>query len=239
MTIKQTRFHVVIPCAGSGSRSGLNIPKQYAILAGRPLVLHTLRNFDLVTGLGHAVVVVSPEDRHMQQFFDKHPQDNFQIFNTGGKTRAESVLAGLRALEQLGVDQNDWVLIHDAARCLITPELIEKLVSACENDAVGGLLALPLPDTLKSEKQGRVSQTLARDDKWLAQTPQMFRLNLLIKALTQAGEAVTDEASAIEALGISPLLVKGAAFNFKVTYLEDSDTAESILIDRQKTKEKR
>lgn len=237
MKNKQTRFHVVIPCAGSGSRAGLNVPKQYAILAGKPLVLHTLRNFDFVSGLGQAVVVVSPDDTYMHQLFHTYPQANFQVFNTGGKTRAESVLAGLTALKQLGVDEHDWVLIHDAARCLITPELIEKLITACENDAVGGLLALPLPDTLKSQNQGRVLQTLARDDKWLAQTPQMFRWNLLFKALTDAGDAITDDASAVEALGMSPLLVKGAAFNFKVTYLEDSAMAESILLDRMKKKE--
>jgi 2-C-methyl-D-erythritol 4-phosphate cytidylyltransferase len=206
-------------------------------LAGKPLVLHTLRNFEVLNGLGHAVVVVSPDDSTMQQLFDTYPQKHFQIVNKGGKTRAESVLAGLTALEQLGVDQNDWVLVHDAARCLITPELIEKLVAACEKDEVGGLLAWPLADTLKAEKQGRVAQTLVREDKWLAQTPQMFKWNLLFKALTMAGDSVTDEASAMEAIGMSPLLVKGAVFNFKVTYLEDASMAESILLARQQMKE--
>lgn len=235
--IKPTRFHVVIPCAGSGSRVGMKTPKQYALLAGLPLVLHTLKVFDSVEGMEHGVVVVAPDDQEMGQLFDIYPQDRFQIFNTGGTTRAQSVLSGLSALQKMGIQDDDWVLVHDAARCLVTPDLIQGLISTTEKDAVGGLLALPLPDTLKSEAQGRVSKTLDRTDKWLAQTPQMFRWHLLYQALNEAADQVTDEASAIEALGMSPLLVKGAAFNFKITYPEDMAMAEALLHFRQKTKE--
>jgi 2-C-methyl-D-erythritol 4-phosphate cytidylyltransferase len=124
------------------------------------------------------------------------------------------------------------VLVHDAARCLLTPQLIEKLLLACLVDKVGGLLALPLPDTLKSECNGRVDITLDRSGKWLAQTPQMFRLEMLFQALMSADESVTDEASAMEMSGLSPLLVPSAAFNFKVTYAEDLQMAQAILADR-------
>jgi 2-C-methyl-D-erythritol 4-phosphate cytidylyltransferase len=227
------RFHVVIPCAGSGSRSGLGGPKQYALLAGEPMVVHTLRAFAAVPGLGQGVVVVAPDDQSMAEVFALYPQTQFAISNTGGATRAQSVLAGLLALQNLGVDGHDWVLVHDAARCLVTPALIEKLFLACQSDAVGGLLALPLPDTLKAETQGRVSSTLPRSGKWLAQTPQMFRWDSLFGALAQAGDQVTDEASALEALGEAPLLVPSASFNFKVTYQEDMTMAEAVLQHRK------
>jgi 2-C-methyl-D-erythritol 4-phosphate cytidylyltransferase len=227
------RFHVVIPCAGSGSRSGLGGPKQYALLAGEPMVVHTLRAFAEVPGLGQGVVVVAPNDQQMAEVFALYPQTQFAISNKGGATRAQSVLAGLLALQNLGVDGHDWVLVHDAARCLVTPSLIQKLLLACQSDAVGGLLALPLPDTLKAETQGRVSSTLPRSGKWLAQTPQMFRWDSLFGALAQAGDQVTDEASALEALGEAPLLVPSASFNFKVTYQEDMTMAEAVLQQRK------
>jgi 2-C-methyl-D-erythritol 4-phosphate cytidylyltransferase len=208
-------------------------PKQYALLAGEPMVVHTLRAFAAVPGLGQGVVVVAPDDQSMAEVFALYPQTQFAISNTGGATRAQSVLAGLLALQNLGVDGHDWVLVHDAARCLVTPSLIQKLLMACQSDAVGGLLALPLPDTLKAETQGRVSSTLPRSGKWLAQTPQMFRWDSLFGALAQAGDQVTDEASALEALGEAPLLVPSASFNFKVTYQEDMTMAEAVLQHRK------
>jgi 2-C-methyl-D-erythritol 4-phosphate cytidylyltransferase len=208
-------------------------PKQYALLAGEPMVVHTLRAFAEVPGLGQGVVVVAPDDQSMAEVFALYPQTPFAISNTGGATRAQSVLAGLLALQNLGVDGHDWVLVHDAARCLVTPSLIQKLLLACQSDAVGGLLALPLPDTLKAETQGRVSSTLPRSGKWLAQTPQMFRWDSLFGALAQAGDQVTDEASALEALGEAPLLVPSASFNFKVTYQEDMTMAEAVLQQRK------
>jgi 2-C-methyl-D-erythritol 4-phosphate cytidylyltransferase len=126
--------------------------------------------------------------------------------------------------------------VHDAARCLIEPEQVRGLIERCRGDAVGGLLALPLPDTLKSERDGRVEQTLERAGKWLAQTPQMFRLGALEQALNLAqaqGLAVTDEASAMEAQGLAPLLVSGSAQNFKVTYPQDFRLAQAVLSSRQ------
>ena len=233
MSQERPRFHVVIPCAGTGSRAGVDIPKQYALLAGLPMVMHTLKAFAEVQGLGQALLVVSPQDQMMADLLAKHPQPAFSLVLRGGATRAQSVLGGLQQLEALGVDRQDWVLVHDAARCLITPRLIQALLDACFADEVGGLLALPLPDTLKSSVHGRVAQTLNRSDKWLAQTPQMFRLGALAQALAAGHELLTDEASAMEALGMSPLLVEGASFNFKVTYPQDWALAEAVLNDRK------
>ena len=233
MSQERPRFHVVIPCAGTGSRAGVDIPKQFALLAGLPMVMHTLKAFAEVPGLGHALLVVSPQDQMMADLLAKHPHPAFRLVMRGGATRAQSVLGGLRQLEALGVDPKDWVLVHDAARCLITPRLIQALLDACFADEVGGLLALPLADTLKSSSQGRVAQTLNRSDKWLAQTPQMFRLGALARALAAGHELLTDEASAMEAQGMSPLLVEGASFNFKVTYPQDWALAEAVLNDRK------
>ena len=154
----------------------------------------------------------------------------------GGATRALSVGNGLQAMLKQAAQPDDWVLVHDAARCLITPTQINALIDACQHDSVGGLLGLPLPDTLKSSQAGRVQATLDRSGKWLAQTPQMFRAGQLLSALQSAGDAVTDESSAIEALGLQPLLVGGSAQNFKVTYPEDFALAEAILQSRTKVK---
>jgi 2-C-methyl-D-erythritol 4-phosphate cytidylyltransferase len=139
---------------------------------------------------------------------------------------------GLRQLRAQQAVDDDWVLVHDAARCLVTPDQIESLIDACAQDPVGGLLALPLPDTLKAASRGRVSATIPRSDKWLAQTPQMFRLGILLKALELAGDAVTDEASAIESMGLLPLLVAGSAQNFKVTYPQDFALAQAVILSR-------
>lgn len=223
------RFWAVIPCAGTGSRSGADGPKQYQPLVGKPLVAHTLAAFTQVPRITQTTVVVAADD----DFLESHAA-TVLIAACGGDTRANSVFNGLIYLLQCGAAPEDWVLVHDAARCLITPAQINTLIDACEHDAVGGLLALKLPDTLKSETGGRVASTLDRSDKWLAQTPQMFRLGALIEALQQAGDKVTDESSAIEAMGLQPLLVHGSAQNFKVTYPEDFALAEAVLTARYK-----
>lgn len=226
------RCFALLPCAGSGSRAGTASPKQYQPLLGRPLVLHTLSAFKQVSRIDGVCLVVAPGDR----FLALDDDSAVALTHCGGASRAESVRNGLQALQQSGAQDTDWVLVHDAARCLVTPEQINALIDACVDDAVGGLLALKLPDTLKSEAGGRVSATLDRSDKWLAQTPQMFRLGPLLEALqSQAGSGfagVTDEASAMEMAGFAPRLVPGSAQNFKVTYPEDFDLAEAILRSR-------
>jgi 2-C-methyl-D-erythritol 4-phosphate cytidylyltransferase len=218
------RFYALVPCAGTGSRAGTQGPKQYERIAGQPMVWHTLAALAAVRRIARTIVVVAPGDG----FFERNPT-SAMVVPCGGATRAASVSNGLYELTRVGATQQDWVLVHDAARCLITPELIDKLIDACAQDEVGGLLAHKLPDTLKREEGGRVAETLSRDDKWLAQTPQMFRIGLLMHALERAGGDVTDEASAVEALGHRPLLVAGGAQNLKVTYPDDFALAEAFL----------
>jgi 2-C-methyl-D-erythritol 4-phosphate cytidylyltransferase len=229
VNLPTTRFFALIPCAGSGSRAGTDGPKQYQPIAGKPMVMHTLAAFAAVKRIAKTLVVVQQDDG----FFTR----NFAPVTAaacGGETRAISVGNGLRELRKLGADSRDWVLVHDAARCLITPELIDSLIDACIDDPVGGLLAQKLPDTLKTEQGGRVGVTLGREDKWLAQTPQMFRIGRLIEAIEQAGDEVTDEAGAIEAVGQKPLLVAGSSQNFKVTYPDDFALAEAVLKGRSR-----
>ena len=229
VNIPNTRFFALIPCAGSGSRAGTDGPKQYQPIAGKPMVMHTLAAFAAVKRIARTLVVVAQGDG----FFSR----NFAPVTAaacGGETRAISVANGLHELRKLGAESRDWVLVHDAARCLITPELIDSLIDACVDDNVGGLLAQRLADTLKTGQDGRVTATLDREDKWLAQTPQMFRIGRLIEALEQAGDEVTDEAGAMEAVGQRPLLVPGGAQNFKVTFPDDFALAEAILKGRSR-----
>ncbi len=230
--ILSPRVWALIPCAGSGSRAGTAQPKQYQSVAGQPLVMHTLRAFADVFSLDHTLVVVAAEDG----FFDEQVQNEavWSVAKAGGATRAATVMNGLKHLQNRGAQAQDWVLVHDAARCLVTPAQIQSLIEVCQADEVGGLLAHKLPDTLKSEMQGRVGSTIDRSDKWLAQTPQMFRIGALIAAMQFAGDKVTDESSAMEAMGLSPQLVAGGAQNFKVTYPEDFALAEAILLGRQR-----
>jgi 2-C-methyl-D-erythritol 4-phosphate cytidylyltransferase len=226
----QSRFFALIPCAGQGSRAGTPTAKQYQPIAGQALVLHTLAAFAAVKRLDKTMVVVAPGD----SFFDRMVSGgSFEAVDCGGSSRADSVVNGLQALKALGAQDRDWVLVHDAARCLITPAQIDRLIDACAGDEVGGLLALKLPDTLKREADGRVAGTVDRADKWLAQTPQMFRHGALAEALQGAGDSTTDESSAIEAMGFQPKLVAGSAENFKVTYAEDFLLAEAILLSRR------
>jgi len=229
------RLYVLIPCAGSGSRAGGAGPKQYRRIAGRPMVEHTVEAFRSLAGLfAGMALVVAPDDAEVDAVLPRFPSRGEHLLRVGGPTRAASVRNGLHALRRVGAGAHDWVLVHDAARCLVTPSQIEALIAACEHDAVGGLLAQRLSDTLKvGSPEGRVTETLIRADKWLAQTPQMFRIGMLLDALERAGEAVTDEAGAIEALGLAPLLVPGSAQNLKITYSEDFALAEAILRSRK------
>ncbi len=210
------------------------LPKQYQSVAGQPLVLHTLAAFAAVPRLRGTLVAVAPDDRFLaaHTFADSA----FFVVDCGGTTRADSVLGGLDALLARGAHNSDWVLVHDAARCLVTPAQIDALIDACLYDSVGGLLGHKLADTLKSASAGpggmRVASTLDRSDKWLAQTPQMFRLGVLREALGRFGAGATDEASAIEAMGLQPRLVPGSALNLKVTYPEDFALAQAVLSQR-------
>ena len=227
------RCHALVPCAGVGQRAGTAGPKQYEMLAGRTVVAHTLAALAAVPRLRSILVVLSPED----DVFERHtPTFRGRSVRVGGATRAATVSAGLQVLRESGVRDHDWVLVHDAARCLLQPAWVERLIDACIEDEVGGLLALPLADTLKAvDAHGRVAATLDRGAKWLAQTPQMFRLGLLQRALRAADAArvaVTDESSAVEALGHAPRLVQGDIENLKLTWPADFVLAARLLETR-------
>ncbi len=230
-------MHVLIPSAGAGSRLPGDAPKQYRQVAGASIVAHTVRAFLACPRVTDVTVVVQSGDALAHAVLPAHPR--LCLAEVGGATRAHSVMKGLQWMRDRGVDANAWALVHDAARCCVTPDAIERLINACEHDPVGGLLAVPLPDTLKRAKldaKGSVPQvatTVPREGLWLAQTPQMFRMGMLLQALEQSDLArITDEASALEQMGLSPLLVAGSSSNFKVTYAEDLLLAEAILLAR-------
>ncbi|MFN8917164.1 MAG: 2-C-methyl-D-erythritol 4-phosphate cytidylyltransferase [Burkholderiales bacterium] len=213
-------FYALIPAAGSGSRMGAAAPKQYSLLHGRQVIEHSVTTFLTRPWIEQVYVLVSPEDTHF------HAGDRrVTRLPVGGLTRRDTVLNGLTALsEKLRPD--DWVLVHDAARPSLTPELLQRLFEECCHDTVGGLLALPVADTLKkADDQGRAVGTIPRTGLWAAQTPQMFRYGLLCEALQHLPSA-TDESSAIEALGFHPRLIMGEAGNFKLTYPQDWQRAE-------------
>lgn len=229
---RMPRCYALVPCAGIGARSGADGPKQYVPLAGRAMVAHTLEALAAVPRLAATLVVLSADDDAFEAAVPGYgSQEATQwLARCGGSSRAATVANGLQVLAARGAQPDDWVLVHDAARCLVQPAWIDRLIDTCLPDEVGGLLALPVADTLKqADAQGRVAATIDRSAKWAAQTPQMFRLGLLQRALAAIGDAPTDEAGAIEALGLQPRLVVGDAANLKVTWPGDFALAERLI----------
>ena len=221
------RYFALIPAAGVGARMGASSPKQYLKIGGKPMLRHTLDAFQSSDLIAHTFVVVSPDD----PFIDAvAPHHGVTVLRCGGASRMESVKNGLAVLANT-LGRQDWVLVHDAARPGLTAELIEKLITATADHEVGGLLALPVVDTVKRCIDGEASGTVPRNGLWLAQTPQMFRFQLLRDALQAASDpnTITDDASAVEALGLSPKLVEGHPRNLKVTLPEDIRIAEMYL----------
>lgn len=228
-----SKYWVVVPAAGSARRMGAAVPKQYLPLAGRTVIEWSLAPFLAHERAAAIVVVLAEHDQHWAQ---TSVAGDAKIATTiGGAERMDSVLAGLRALQDRAAS-DDWVLVHDAARPCLTTDDLDRLLSELNGDAVGGLLAAPVVDTLKrADDHARVSQTVTREKLWRALTPQMFRRDLLQSALESAraqGMAVTDEAQAVEALGLQPKLVQGDADNIKITLPEDLPRALRILKSR-------
>jgi 2-C-methyl-D-erythritol 4-phosphate cytidylyltransferase len=223
-------FIALVPAAGSGSRMGSECPKQYLDLLGHPVLWHTLRALSRVDRLASIHVVLSPDDAWWAKFDWSAFDARLKVHRCGGSTRAASVANTLQAI---AAGPADWLLVHDAARACVRPDQVNALIDALRDDAVGGLLAAPVADTMKrSLPDGRVCETVPRDSLWQAQTPQMFRLELLQRALA-ANPNVTDEAGAVEALGFAPRLVAADATNFKITYPQDLALAAQILRSRE------
>jgi 2-C-methyl-D-erythritol 4-phosphate cytidylyltransferase len=229
-TTMPPNYFALIPAAGIGARMGGERPKQYMQLGGKPMLRHVLDTFVASPAITHTFVVVGADDGYIEDMMSGAPHitERATILYEGGATRHESVLNGLHAI-RAQVRDEDWILVHDAARPGLTGSLIDKLICSLREDSTGGLLAMPLVDTLKrSGTDVRVDTTVPRDCLWTAQTPQMFRYALLRQALESVDE-VTDEASAVEALGLRPKLVEGSLRNFKVTLPQDALLAELFL----------
>lgn len=229
------RYFALIPAAGVGARMGAAYPKQYATLAGKSMLRHVLDTFAAHAAIAHTFAVVSGDDGYIDDVIgDAAAQagpvlaGRITIVRDGGDTRRQSVLNGLLAMRP-EVGDDEWVLVHDAARPGLSAALVDRLIAGVRDDEVGGLLALPVVDTLKrSDSHGRACATVPRAGLWSAQTPQMFRYGLLKQALEAAAD-VTDEAGAIEAMGLAPRLVPGSARNMKVTLPGDLALAELYL----------
>ncbi len=220
----------IVPAAGVGARASRpgheTVPKQYRPLSGQPMLRLAVGALLADERISQVRVAVTPGDGWVDAALAGLPRTVWRA--CGGATRADTV-AG--ALADSGAADDTWVLVHDAARPGLPAEALGRLIDACLADPVGGLLAVPVADTVKGGHE-RVERTLDRSGLWLAQTPQMFRAGVLRDALTAAsvsGAAVTDEASAIEAAGYAPLLVPGAMRNFKVTWPDDFELMEKWL----------
>lgn len=226
------RYFAIVPAAGSGSRFGAEKPKQYLSLLGRPLIHHTLAVLVACPEIERVWVVLSPGDAEWSRHDWSDLGAKLETVRCGGATRADSVGNGLRAAAMVAAD-DDWVLVHDAARPCLSADMLAALLRELADDPVGGILAVPVADTLKrADAEQRVAATEPRDGLWQAQTPQMFRYGRLAEALENC-RAVTDEAGAIEAMGLKPKLVKGDSTNLKVTFPADLALAAMILRGRK------
>lgn len=218
----------LIAAGGQGARVGAETPKQYLELNGEPMLAHAARALLADSRIDLAFVVLAPDDHQWATCDWRAFGDRLAPLWCGGASRRDSVHNGLVAMANV-VDPDDWVLVHDAARPCLPPEDLARLIDTVGDDPAGGILAVPLAATLKrADDAGRIATTEPRDRLWLAQTPQMFRHGTLLRAVGAAGE-VTDEASAVEALGLRPRLVPGSARNLKVTYPEDVEIAARLL----------
>ncbi|MBN9463277.1 MAG: 2-C-methyl-D-erythritol 4-phosphate cytidylyltransferase [Burkholderiales bacterium] len=226
------RWLALIPAAGVGARLGAALPKQYLELAGRTMLEWSVEAMLAVPWIERVLVVVSPADARAAALLGG--RERVEVHGAGGATRAETVGAGLRRLAGGGARPHDWVLVHDAARPGLEPAMLERLRGELGDSPVGGLLAVPVGDTVKHSDDGHddgrrhAQATLARERLWLAQTPQMFRFGLLAEALASHPE-VTDEAAALERAGHAPRLVEGGRANFKVTTMEDLEWMRWLL----------
>jgi 2-C-methyl-D-erythritol 4-phosphate cytidylyltransferase len=222
------RYFGLVPAAGSGSRFGVAGLKQYSPLAGKPMLYHSIERLLAAPEVEVVFVVLAPADTDFRRYDWSAFGQRLAPLYCGGASRRDSVLNGIVAAAS-AVDPNDWILVHDAARpCLGTAEL-RRLMDEAGQDEVGGILAIPVADTLKrADDEHRIVATEPRDGLWRAQTPQMFRHGMLLRALREA-EHGTDDASAVEALGYKPKLVEGSTKNLKVTFAADLEIAKRLL----------
>lgn len=219
----------IVPAGGSGSRFGAATPKQYIEIAGAPVLEHSLRALRQCVAIEHIFVAVPVDEDRADAIATR--VGNTTVLRCAGAQRADTVRNALTAVAKW-VRRDAWVLVHDAARPCVGKGDLDRLVETLGDHAVGGLLATPVSDTLKrADEAGAVVETVSRERMWRAQTPQMFRYETLVHALA-ASPDVTDEAQAIEALGMAPLLVPGSARNIKITHADDAELAAFYLRDQ-------
>lgn len=229
-------YFVIIPAAGSGQRMQSQSPKQYLRLNSKPLLQHTLERLGQLDCVNEIIVAIAQDDQDFEALIPHLPPDVVSRISSviGGNSRALSVLNALQALDDRAA-ASDWVLVHDAARPCITVSDVEKLINALRAEQAGGILAMPVRDTIKQVSSGDyVERTLDRSMLWQAATPQMFRYSVLLESLRTAlaqGLEITDEASAIELAGYPVRLVHGRPDNIKITFPEDLVLAAAILQD--------
>ena len=228
-------FYALIPAAGAGSRFRGEMPKQYLPLAGRPMLWHAVKSLSEAP-VENVFVVLAPDDKQFAQLDWSAFAGKLEPLYCGGETRRDTVYNGMVAATA-AVDADDWVLVHDAARPCLPKQDLANLIRETGDDRIGGILALPVAETVKKAAKDeagvqRVSATEDRSQLWLAQTPQMFRFGLLVEALKKAKATVTDEASAVEQMGLRPRLVTGSRENIKVTFAQDMKIAAAILENR-------
>ena len=231
-SIVSSTCHVLIPCAGTGSRFGSDIPKQFQKLAGKKVIQHSIDIFSSIEQIQTIWVGITTIDQDSEDLTSA----KVKTVKTGGKTRSQTVLNTLDQMIQNQIPLSDWVLVHDAARPGVVKQDVERLIQQVTNvnTCVGGILALPITDTVKVSDPSltHIVSTQSRELLWRAQTPQMFRIGQLRDALSKAiqkGIEVTDEASAMEGLGLKPLLVMGSMENFKITYQNDLLSMEKLM----------
>lgn len=228
------QYHVIIPSAGSGSRMQSNAPKQYLPINGKPILRYAIDIFESLPEITSVHVVIAKEDAYWEETLLIGCQKT-RALSCGGATRAESVLNGLQTIAA-DISEQDWILVHDAARPGLDAEMVLRLMAAAQQTDAGAILALPVADTLKRADQcQQITATISRESLWQAQTPQMFRLGMLRQALiTHLQRQPTDEAQAMEWMGYQPKLVLGDLKNMKITYPQDLNIAASLMQAAQK-----
>jgi len=226
--VDSPKYIAIICAAGGGARFNSVIPKQYLLINGKAVIKYTIDTFLKISELSQIIVVTAKDDQYIDQIKSTYIDNRLQIVKVGGPTRSDSIK---NSLKELTCNDNDWVLVHDAARCCIQAESIKNLINQLNDDPVGGILAVPAVDTIKKSTDNKLIDTsLERSTIYLAQTPQMFRFNILSQALDKFNhEQITDDASAVEQLGLKVRLIKGEYSNIKVTYPRDLILAKAIL----------
>lgn len=219
----------LIPAAGIGARFGADKPKQYVEIGGKTVLEYTVCIFQNHPSIDMTVVVVSPEDVLADGFQTAFA--GVEVWKIGGRSRAETVRNGVAKLLETGLAaETDNILVHDAARCCLPSEALTRLIEQAGDVEQGGILAIPVADTIKRAEGGQISATVERTSLWQAQTPQLFQAGLLHRALAAANlEGITDEASAVEKLGVRPLLIQGDVRNLKLTQPQDAYIVRLLL----------